>query len=332
MENLITCKICGKESSRIYGRHLNRHGITSEEYQKLYPGSPLYSVEDCKKTTINGGKHMKEEKYKKMFSEMIIGEKNPNSKSKTTEEQRKQRSPFSKSFLKYENENDAITFSKKVHENITPEQQSTRIEYWLKKGYNETESKKMLSERQRTFSLKKCIEKYGKELGIEKFNIRQSKWQDSLIKNGNIKCGFSKISQILFYDILNNYEIEEKKNIYFATKNKEYFISEKGKNLVGKKNFYQYDFTDKSNKKIIEYNGDMYHANPTIWKSEDNPHPYRKWLKSKDIWLSDKEKISVANSNGFDVFVVWDSDYRKNPNKVLKECLDFLKSENENEK
>ena len=115
MENLITCKICGKQSTRIYGRHLNHHGLTSDEYLKLYPGEPLYSVSDNKKTTVNSGKHMKEEKYKKMFSEKISGQKNPNSKSKTTEEQRKQRSPFSKSFSKYENENECIEFSKKVH-------------------------------------------------------------------------------------------------------------------------------------------------------------------------------------------------------------------------
>ena len=65
MENLITCKICGKRSTRIYGRHLKHHGLSSDEYLKLYPGEPLYSESDYKETTKNGGLHMKQEKYKK---------------------------------------------------------------------------------------------------------------------------------------------------------------------------------------------------------------------------------------------------------------------------
>jgi hypothetical protein len=110
---LVTCKICGKQSSRIYGAHLKSHGITSDEYKKMFPNSPLYSEEDGKNTMKSSGLHMKEEKYRKMFSEKIKGKNNPNSKSKTTEEQRKQRSPFSKNFIKYENENQAIEFSKR---------------------------------------------------------------------------------------------------------------------------------------------------------------------------------------------------------------------------
>jgi len=325
MENLITCKICGKKSTRIYGRHLKKHGLTSDEYLKLYPGEPLYSESDYKETTKNGGLHMKQEKYKKLFSDKITGQKNPNSKSKTTEEQRKQRSPFSKNFIKYENENEAIEFSKKVHENITPEQQSTRIEYWLKKGYNEIDAKQKLSERQRTFTLEKYIEKHGEIDGLKIWNERQNKWQKSLLENGNLKCGFSKISQKLFYDILEQYEIKDRINVYFATKNKEYFISEKNENLSEKNKFYQYDFTDKNKKKIIEFNSDMYHANPIKWKNNDNPHPYRKWLKSEDIWKHDKEKILAAEKKNFSILIIWESDYKNDPEKTIQKCLKFLK-------
>lgn len=88
MEELITCKICGKQSTRIYGAHLKSHGLTSKEYLKLYPGSPLYTESDNKRTTINSGKHMQTEKYKKMFSDMFSGEKNPNHKTRSTEKQK----------------------------------------------------------------------------------------------------------------------------------------------------------------------------------------------------------------------------------------------------
>ena len=44
-----------------------------------------------------------------------------------------------------------------------------KIEYYLKKGLNEEEAKLALKERQTTFSLEKCIKKYGFEEGTKKW-------------------------------------------------------------------------------------------------------------------------------------------------------------------
>lgn len=320
MENdnvLITCKICGKQSTRIYGAHLKSHGLTSKEYLDMFPGSPLYTESDNKKTTKNSGKHMKEERYKKMFSEKIKGENNPNSKSRTTKEQRKQRSPFSKSFIKYKNENDANEFSKKVVENRKPESFNTKIEFWLKRGLDYDDAEKKLIERQKTFTLEKCIDKHGEETGRKIYKDRQDRWQKSLLDGGKLKSGFSQISQILFYDIFNKYPLERNTDVYFASINKEYFLRSEEK-------FYQYDFTDLNLHKMIEYNSDVYHANPIIYKKDDHPHPFRRWLTSKDIWDVDEDKLKMANEKGFEVLVIWDSEYRHRPDKVLQDCLDFL--------
>ena len=62
-----------------------------------------------------------------------------------------------------------------------------------------------------------------------------------------------------------------------------------------------------------------------LYTENDTPHPFRKNITSKDIWIKDKEKSDLAESNGFEVYVVWDSDYRKNPVKVLEQCINFLK-------
>lgn len=318
MNEKVICKICGKESTRLYGAHLKSHGLTSEQYLELYPGAPLYTESDLKQTSKNSGQHMKQEKYKKMFAEKVMGDKNPNSKTKTTEEQRKQRSPFSKDFIKYKNDNEAKAFSKKVNENISPEKRTSRIEYYLNKGFSQDEAEKMLKERQTTFSLEKCIEKYGEEKGKEKYNQRQIIWQKTLNENGNLKHGFSKASQELFYKILEKYPYKFHKNIFFATKNKEFNLT---KNSGG---IWIYDFTDILNKKIIEYNGDEYHANPKIFKANEISHPFRKQYTAEQIWKKDEIKKEKALSEGFDVYVVWDSDYRSNPDKVLNECLVFL--------
>jgi len=323
----VTCRICGDQCKRIYGKHLKfkHNNMTTEEYKKTYPGSPIMALSDKEKTTINSGKHMKDEKYKKIFSEMIKGVKNPNHKSRTTEKERKSRSPFSKNFIKYNNIEDIEThISNFAKIAIKDRISDTTLKYYLDKGHSMEESKKLLKERQTTFSLDKCIEKYGQEDGYKRWIERQEKWQKNLLENGNIKCGHSKISQELFYELLKNYDINKSdmSNIYFATKNKEYFISKKDTG------FFIYDFVDLNRKKIIEFNGDLYHANPEIFEENDYPHPYygKNGPSALETWNKDVVKLNVAREKGFDILIVWDSEYRKDKKETIKKCLNFLKT------
>jgi len=135
----VICKICDKRSSRLYGKHLQSHNITSQEYKERFPGALLTTKKDKERTSKNSGLHMKQEKYKKMFSDKIIGEKNPNHRSKTTDKQRKERSPFSKDFKNYNNENERQEFIKSV---AKKRNYTTRIEYYLEQGYDEETSEK----------------------------------------------------------------------------------------------------------------------------------------------------------------------------------------------
>jgi uncharacterized protein YaeQ len=196
---------------------------------------------------------------------------------------------------------------------------STKVEYWLKKGFTKEESIKKISERQSTFSLDICIEKYGKEDGILIFQKRQEKWQKTLTNNGNIKGGYSEISQILFRNIINYYDINDMSSVFFWTKNNEF-------SLRSDISIFLYDFTDIKINKIIEYNGDQYHANPMIFDKDSYPHPYHKkeGYSAKDIWEKDKRKIELANINGYDVLTIWDSEYRKHPQQTLDKCIEFL--------
>jgi hypothetical protein len=196
------------------------------------------------------------------------------------------------------------------------------IEYWVNKGFSIDESKNKVSEGQNKFGLLKCIEKYGEVVGKKIFTERQNKWQESLYKNGNLKSGYSKVSQDLFFELLKYYEnVEELNYIMFAKKGGEFV-------LTNDDGFYRYDFTDLLNKKIIEYNGDNYHANPDTFIITDTPNPFRKNITSEDIWKKDDVKIKLANKHKFNVLVVWDSEYKKNKEKVIKKCLKFLKNEN----
>lgn len=73
------------------------------------------------------------------------------------------------------------SFSKRIKEN--PDQYKsynpTQIGYWLKKGYTEDEAKALVRERQKTFSLEKCISKWGFNEGTKKFNDRTERWLNS---------------------------------------------------------------------------------------------------------------------------------------------------------
>lgn len=318
----VTCRICGEQCKRIYGRHLkhSHNDMKTDEYKSLYPDAPIMALSDKARTTLNSGKHMKEEKYRKMFSDKVKGDKNPNHKSKTTESERKSRSPFSKEFRKYENiENIEEHISIFAKEAIKDRVSDTTLQYYTNKGYSLEESKNLLKERQTTFSLEKCIEKYGKLEGINIFNNRQSKWQDTLNTGGNLKMGYSRVSQEFFNKINNQLD----GNFRYATNGGEFKINRESGGI------WIYDFVDIKNKKIIEYQGDEYHANPLKFNEDDTPHPFRKNITSKDIWMKDKEKLKTAIENGFEVLYIWDSEYSRvgevKKNKTIIKCINFLK-------
>lgn len=196
---------------------------------------------------------------------------------------------------------------------------SAGLEYWVNKGYSLEEAKVKRSERQQTFSKQICVEKYGEEEGLKRFTRRQNKWSKTLTENGNMKMGYSKVSQELFYNLIENYNVDDRSRVYFATHNGEFKLNKNGGGI------WLYDFADLNNNKIIEYNGDDYHGNPKKYLAEDYPHPFRKGLTAKEIWDKDSEKINIAKENGFEVLTIWDSEYRwGNKIEILNKCLEFL--------
>jgi len=199
---------------------------------------------------------------------------------------------------------------------------STNLQYWINKGYSLEEAKIKRSEKQTTFSKKICIEKHGKIEGLRVFTERQNRWQKTLYKNGKLKSGYSNISQELFFNLISNIEdLDCLNNIKFAKKGGEYVMSDNN-------GFYRYDFTDLKNKRIIEYNGDQYHANPKKYIAEDTPHPFNKNITAQEMWDKDKNKLDIANKEGFEVLYIWDSEYRLgNKQKVINKCIKFLNYE-----
>lgn len=255
----------------------------------------------------------------------------------------------------------------------------TRLDYWLNKGYSLEESKEKQKERQSTFSLKKCIHKYGEIEGLKIFEDRQKKWQKTLNENNdkeelNKKRGLNKDKFINKHGIeryselckikskasskeglienigLEKY-IERINNIKISIKNSgfnryskismelftdiEEMLDDKcyyGKNEKiiqfydsSNKYFCFYvDFTYKN--KIIEFYGDYYHANPKIYEKDKIVGSKYSCHKAEDIWKIDLDRIKLIKEKGFDVLIVWESDYKNNKEKIKNKCIKWIKN------
>ena len=150
------------------------------------------------------------------------GQNNPNSKTNTTEYERRSRSPRCIEFYqrKYPDatlDEQQEMLNKYFEKNslcIKNAIKDTNIEYYLNQGMSITEARIALKNRQSTFSLNRCIEKYGKEEGERIFKERQKKWIKSLKKNfsdnGFTNLFQSKLGNLIITEILNHLGIDTK--------------------------------------------------------------------------------------------------------------------------
>lgn len=283
-EGAVDCKLCGLLSHDLTSHVLRVHKIDIETYKSIHGD-------------------IRSKKYLENQSNNIKGKKNPGFRHNG------RHSSLSENFLYYNEENKKRVVQKISESNKKNGNNSTTLIYWINKGYSEDEAKKELSKRQTTFSLEKCIEKYGEEKGKEIWLNRQEKWINSF-KNSR-KNGFSKISQKLFWDIFNN--ILKKEDIYFAELGENKEKDDSGKNNEYKlrldKQIILPDFLDLKNKKIIEFDGSYWHNEKLI----GTPNAMR-----------DSKRDKLCEQNNFKVLRVKEDEYRKFPDKVLQECLDFL--------
>ena len=59
---------------------------------------------------------------------------------------------------------------KEYRQDDRDDRNTNQVKYWINKGYSEEEAKEKVSERQSTFTLEKCIAKYGEEEGTARYN------------------------------------------------------------------------------------------------------------------------------------------------------------------
>jgi G:T-mismatch repair DNA endonuclease (very short patch repair protein) len=89
-----------------------------------------------------------------------------------------------------------------------------------------------------------------------------------------------------------------------------------------------YDIKINSSKKIIEVQGDYWHANPDKFKEKDLiANKKLGTISAKEIWEKDALKKKIAENSGYSIFYVWESDIKQKSKGELKmEILNFLSS------
>jgi len=181
------------------------------------------------------------------------------------------------------------------------------LEYFQEK-YGEEEGRIYFEElnKSKAQTCENFQKKYGDVLGEQKYIEYME----------GVRPMFSKDSQELFWYVYNR---TENSHIHFAALGKEF-----GKYDKDNKTYYFYDYVDSERKKVIEYNGMLFHARSPDDETFFNPRNPEK--TAKESWERDTIKRELMEALGFEYCVVWECDFLKDKERVKEECLKFLLS------
>ena len=172
---------------------------------------------------------------------------------------------------------------------------------WFKKKYGDERGVyfwEILCEN-KAQTIQNFIKRYGDNEG-------RKKYFDYINQRKNY---FSQISQELFLEL-------DDDDAYFATKNSEFFLYSHELECV-----FFYDYVLKSKKKCIEFNGDYWHMNPSIYNEDDVGYF---GYNASEIWEKDRIKNNALEKEGFEILVIWENEYKENKNLIVEKCKNFL--------
>lgn len=173
----VECKICHIREKELYQHIPKVHKVSIDQYCKQFN----ISKSDLQtKSNHDIKSQIQTELSKKGITGFKRSENNP-AKSNATKSGRN--SIWSMNFKGYDGLSDEEKI-KRIHEYAKKADKTRKennsynvtLDFYIARGYSEKDAKKILSARQRTFSLEKCIEKHGIEEGYTIWKKRQEKW------------------------------------------------------------------------------------------------------------------------------------------------------------
>jgi G:T-mismatch repair DNA endonuclease (very short patch repair protein) len=161
-----------------------------------------------------------------------------------------------------------------------------------------------------------CIERYGVDNPWKSQEIIESIKATKYANDKTRIYTFASKKANSLFDKLRSHIIDNE-HIYCNVKGKEFGLRD---SKTAK--YYFYDFVDTQRKKCIEFNGNYWHANPLMYNETDVIKKGNRM--AKEIWESDYIKLQRIETEGYDVLVIWESEYDDNVENTVKTCIDFL--------
>jgi G:T-mismatch repair DNA endonuclease (very short patch repair protein) len=324
MNETVTCMICGKEfATRITPSHLKTHNISMSEYKENYPNSQLVTAACAKNSCITLQNQINKyglEEGTRRFNEYVEKQRYAG----CSLEYFQTKYGNEEGLLKYNHVNNKRAVSLQNQINKYGLEEGTRrfneyvekqryagcsLEYFQTKYGNEEGLNRYKTVNQlKKFTLQNQINKYGLEEGTKRFN-------EIILSRNKIKYA----SSILATKIINLILSHLPENIAANAKclQTEFFIHRNNK-------LYFYDLTFPKYKKIIEINGDYWHANPILYHHDDIINFPNKIKNASDVWEYDFNKMKHVIDYGFDIKYIWEYDFNKNTNQTINEVVKWI--------
>lgn len=219
------------------------------------------------------------------------------------------------------------------------------MKYWIRNGYSEKEARDKVSSIQIANGKGYYLNKgYSIEDAVSIQEKRNTKWLSNLnnkseedISLMNLKKGHtikSYLARGLSLD-----EATEKSNNFFknngiSSNSSNEFFDLLSSNLNTNEVFYQgknhefqingktVDFYYPEYKMVVEYYGNYWHMNPSMYIESDMCHN----KTAKEIWKHDETRIKlIEQSEHVDkVFIIWEKDTKDNPIHVINTIKDYI--------
>lgn len=84
------------------------------------------------------------------------------------------------------------------------------------------------------------------------------------------------------------------------------------------------DIVHRDKKIIVEYYGDYYHCNPEISRYTPDFWNKCKKMSAADVWRHDEERLQRLRDSGYTVTVVWESDFKWDPQSEVSRVQSLL--------